>query len=124
VTEVNVHRCQWIRPIQICNQCGIYIHESISDFGLLYAYLSTVAALDFCENALLKKGVDKWCDYTGLSKYDQCAEQEHYYHYGQQPISFSEFCKLPKFYNKGFIGHVSLLNIFLKISHWAGQFPV
>jgi hypothetical protein len=55
------------------------------------------AFLTFYTHLWLKKSIDKRCDDTGFSKNNHCAEQEHHDDDGQQPISFSEFYKLPKF---------------------------
>jgi hypothetical protein len=48
----------------------------------------------------LKEGIDKRENGTRLSKHNQGAEQQHHEYDGQQPVSFSDFHKLPEFYNK------------------------
>ena len=96
-----------------CNSSLIFWSTSsisvlVSPFLTFYTHLS------------LKKSIDKWRDYTGFCKYYHCAEQQHHNDDGQQPISFSEFCKLPKFWNKRLFRHDDPSNIFLKIDLWAG----
>jgi hypothetical protein len=60
-------------------------------------FVRVSAFLTLYAQPCLKKRIDKWRDDTGFCKYDHCAEQKHHDDDGQQPISFSEFYKLPKF---------------------------